>query len=75
MLCCVQLIFKNFRPNEGKTAVITVYTDKNKCVGRAETVLPIEFDRLHSDSRMLTLQDEVSEIIQVHVVIVDKHTV
>ena len=69
------LIFKNFRPNAGKTAVITVYSHKNGCVGRAECVLPTEFNRLHSEAPMLTLQDELCGIIQLHVVIVDKHTV
>jgi len=68
------LIFKNFRPNEGKSAVITVYSETAKCVGRCECVLPTQFNRLCSEARMLRWKDELCGAIQVHIVLVEQHT-
>ncbi len=68
------IIFKNFRPNEGKKAVISVYDQQNSCVGKTECVLPTEFNKLQCDTMPLELFGGLCGIIQLNVIIVLKHT-
>ena len=68
------IIFKNFRPNEGKKAVISVYDQNNSCVGKTECVLPVEFNKLQCDTLPLELFGGLCGIIQLNVIIVLKHT-
>lgn len=68
------IIFKNFRPNEGKVAVVSVFDQNNQCVGKTDCVLPIEFNKLQSDTLPLELFGGLCGIIQLNVIIVLQHT-
>jgi len=68
------IIFKNFRPNEGKTAVISVFDQNNQCVGKTDCVLPVHFNTLQCDTLPLELFGSLCGIIQLTVIIVLKHT-
>lgn len=71
------LTFKNFRPDNNKSAVVSVYDHstilKDKKIGTVEYVLPVEFNKLQRDTLELkTSKGKLSGVIILNTIIVHK---
>ena len=71
------LTFKNFRPDEGKKGVVTVYDHstilKDKKIGTAEYEIPLSFNKLQRDTLELkSSKGKLAGVIILNTIIVHK---